>query len=156
MYNVNLLTNWTRFNPPDDQHAGSKIMIQTAVTVLVAGFILNAADIAVTLLFAAAHWNAVLRGQGLMPSPWTPPYYIIVNFLGAALLFAAYQVLSTKLGPGAWTAVIASLSLWFTTRIYGGGHVVMRQMPLRLFAIMSSGLGLGYLLAGQFIVAWGV
>jgi hypothetical protein len=30
----------------------------------------------------------------------------------------------------------------------------MRQMPWRLFAIMSSGLGLGYVLAGQFIAQW--
>lgn len=129
-------------------------MTDTLVTVLLAGAILNAADIAVTLLFAAAPWNAVLRSQGLVPSNWTPPYYILVNFLGAAMLFWVYHTLAQIGAAGAMTALTASLSVWFVTRIYGGGHVVMRQMPLWLFAVMSGGLGLGYILAGQFIAYW--
>jgi hypothetical protein len=124
------------------------------VTVFLAGVILNAADIAITLLFAAKPWNAVLRSQGLVPSPWTPPYYIIVNFIGAAVLLTTYKLLAQVEGTGAVTALIAGLSIWFMTRIYGGGHAVMGQMPVRLFAIMSAGLGLGYILAGQFIAYW--
>ena len=121
---------------------------------LIAGLVINVADIAVTLLFAAKPWTSVLRTQGIEPSLLTPPYYISANFLGAALLVAAYGTLAAVRGPGAATALIASLALWAVTRLYGGGHVVMRQMPLYLFAIMSSGLGLGYVLAGQVIAWW--
>jgi hypothetical protein len=137
-----------------DQIGDERDMTDLLVTAILAGVILNAADVAVTLIFAATPWNAVLRGQGLAPSAWTPPYYIIVNFIGAAVLLATYRVLAQVDGAGAATAMIASLSVWFVTRIYGGGHAVMGQMPLRLFAIMSAGLGLGYMLAGQFIAYW--
>jgi hypothetical protein len=129
-------------------------MTEMLVTAILAGVILNAADIAVTLLFAARPWNAVLLSQGLMPSAWTPPYYIIVNFIGAAVLLTTYRLLAQVEGTGAATALIASLSIWFVTRMYGGGHAVMGQMPVRLFAIMSAGLALGYVLAGQFIAYW--
>jgi hypothetical protein len=121
---------------------------------LIAGVIINMADIAVTLLFAAKPWNAVLASQGIRPSALTPPYYIAANFIGAGLLLALYQTLATAHGAGAQTALTASLGLWFVTRLYGGGHAVMKQMPWRLFAIMSGGLGLGYVLAGQFLVYW--
>jgi hypothetical protein len=121
---------------------------------IIAGFIINLADIAITLLFAAKPWNAVLRSQGIEPSPFTPPYYIIANFVGAGFLIAAYQIAAVSLGKGAITALITSLSLWVVTRLYGGGHAVVRQIPWRLFAIMSSGLGLGYVLAGQFLGYW--
>jgi hypothetical protein len=129
-------------------------MTEMLVTAILAGVILNAADIAVTLLFTARPWNAVLLSQGLMPSAWTPPYYIIVNFIGAAVLLTTYRLLAQVEGTGAATALIASLSIWFVTRMYGGGHAVMGQMPVRLFAIMSAGLALGYVLAGQFIAYW--
>jgi hypothetical protein len=124
------------------------------VTALLAGLIINAADIAITLLFAAKPWNDVLKGQGIAPSPFTPPYYIAANFVGAGFLLAAYRLAVPSLGSGATTALVISLSLWAVTRLYGGGHAVMRQMPWRLFAIMSSGLGIGYVLAGQFISYW--
>jgi hypothetical protein len=124
------------------------------ITVFLAGIIINLADIAITLLFAAKPWNAVLRGQGIEPSPLTPPYYIAANFVGAGLLWFAYQTITQTQGAGAKAALVASVALWFTTRLYGGGHAVMRQMPWWLFAIISSGLGLGYILAGQFIAYW--
>jgi hypothetical protein len=124
------------------------------VTALLAGLIINVADIAITLLFAAKPWNDVLRGQGIAPSPFTPPYYIAANFIGAGFLLAAYRLAVPSLGSGATTALVISLSLWAVTRLYGGGHAVMRQMPWPLFAIMSSGLGIGYVLAGQFISFW--
>jgi hypothetical protein len=126
-------------------------MNSLATTALIAGLLINVADIAVTLLFAAKPWNLVLEGQGIQPSPFTPPYYIAANFVGAAVLLTVYSLLVKTVGPGASTALLASLGVWFVTRLYGGGHVVMRQMPLWLFAIMSAGLGLGYVLAGQFI-----
>jgi hypothetical protein len=124
------------------------------LTVLIAGVIINVADIAITLLFAAKPWNEVLRGQGIEPSLLTPPYYISANFAGAAFLVSLYLMMSKTQGVGATTALFASLGLWAVTRLYGGGHAVMRQMPWWLFGIMSSGLGLGYVLAGQFIAAW--
>jgi hypothetical protein len=50
---------------------------------------------------------------------------------------------------GVTTALISSLLVWFTTRVYSGGHVVMGQMPIGIFLIMSTGLGLGYIAGGQ-------
>jgi hypothetical protein len=133
---------------------GNRPMGSFLITALIAGLIINLADIAITLLFAAKPWNAVLIGQGIEPSPFTPPYYIIANFVGAGFLLAAYQIAAVSLGKGSATAFVTSLSLWAVTRLYGGGHAVMRQIPWWLFAIMSSGLGLGYILAGQFLSYW--
>ena len=115
---------------------------------LAAGLTINVVDVGCTLLFAAKPWEAELRRQGLEPRPVTPPYYVITNFIGGLLLAYVFLRFAESLGNSAATTVKASLVLWLTTRIYGGGHVVMGQMPPRIFAIMSTGLGTGYLAAG--------
>ena len=121
------------------------------LTVVFAGLIINAIDIGVTLLFAAKAWNSVLQGQGIQPSPFTPPFYIGANFIGAGILGQAYLLITPYVGNAQLAALAASVSVWFVTRLYGAGHVVMRQIPWQLFAIMSAGLGAGYVLAGQLI-----
>jgi hypothetical protein len=113
------------------------------------GFAINVADVGCTLLLAAKPWEAELQRQGLTPSPFTPPYYVLTNFLGGFLLTFIYLQFATSIGAGISTAVLASTIAWLLTRIYGGGHVVMGQMPLSVFVVMSSGLGLGYLVGGQ-------
>jgi hypothetical protein len=147
---LDIVNTWTKRRASK----GNWSMNSFFATALIAGLIINVADIAITLLFAAKPWNAVLKGQGIEPSPFTPPYYIIANFIGAAFLLASYNMANASLGSGPKTALVASLSLWSVTRLYGAGHAIMRQMPWWLFAVMSSGLGLGYVLAGQFIAYW--
>jgi hypothetical protein len=116
---------------------------------LAAGFAINAFDISCTLLFAAKPWETELRRQGLEPRNFTPPYYILTNFIGGFILTFVYIQFAKSLGLGVTTAPISSLLVWITTRIYGGGHVVMGQMPIGIFLIMSTGLGLGYIAGGQ-------
>jgi hypothetical protein len=118
---------------------------------LAAGFAINALDIGCTLLFAAKPWEAELRRQGLEPRNFTPPYYISTNFMGGFILTFVYVQFAKSLGFSITTAIISSLLVWITTRIYGGGHVVMGQMPIRIFATMSAGLGLGYIVGGQLL-----
>jgi hypothetical protein len=118
---------------------------------LAAGFAINALDIGCTLLFAAKPWEAELRRQGLEPRSFTPPYYILTNFIGGFILTFVYVQFAKSFGFGVTTALTCSLLVWFTTRIYGGGHVVMGQMPIRIFATMSAGLGLGYIVGGQLL-----
>lgn len=118
---------------------------------VLAGIVVIAIDTAVTLLFAVRAWTAELARQNIEPNPLTPPYYTLVNLTGGIALTWLYGQLAIARGPGAKTALLASLLLWGISRIYGGGHVVMRQMPFRIFAIMSTGLGLGYVTAGQLI-----
>jgi hypothetical protein len=111
--------------------------------------VINAVDVACTLLFAVKPWEAELRRQGLAPSMLTPPYYVAANFVGGVVLSFVYWHLSADLGPGVSTAALASVLVWLVSRVYGGGHVVMGQMPLRIFAVMSTGLLAGYLAGGQ-------
>jgi hypothetical protein len=118
---------------------------------LAAGLMINVLDIACTLLFAAKPWENELRRQGLEPRSITPPYYIATNFAGGIILTFIYWQFAKVLGSGINTAFIASLLVWVNTRIYGGGHVVMGQMPIAIFATMSTGLGLGYIAAGQLL-----
>lgn len=118
---------------------------------LAAGLMINILDIACTLLFAAKPWENELRRQGLEPRGITPPYYIATNFVGGLILTFIYWQFSQTLGSGAITALLSSLLVWLMTRIYGGGHVVMGQMPIAIFATMSTGLGLGYIVAGQLL-----
>jgi hypothetical protein len=120
---------------------------------LAAGLAINVVDIACTLIFAVKPWEAELRRQGLAPRALTPPYYIVTNFIGGIVLTFVYLQFAKAMGPGATTALAASLLIWFVSRIYGGGHVVMGQMPLRIFAVMSTGLGLGYVAGGQVLRA---
>jgi hypothetical protein len=118
---------------------------------LAVGLTINALDIGCTLLFAAKPWEAELHRQGLEPSSWTPPYYIITNFIGGFILAFVYLQFSQTLGSGVTTALISSLLIWLISRIYGGGHVVMGQMPIRIFLTMSIGLGMGYVAGGQLL-----
>jgi hypothetical protein len=118
---------------------------------LAAGLAINALDIGCTLLFAAKPWEAELRRQGLEPRNFTPPYYILTNFIGGFMLTFVYIQFTKSLGSSVTTTLISSLVVWFTTRIYGGGHVVMGQMPIGIFLIMSTGLGLGYIVGGQLL-----
>jgi hypothetical protein len=118
---------------------------------LAVGVAINVLDIACTLLFAAKPWEDELRRQGLEPRGITPPYYIATNFVGGLILTFVYWQFSQTLGSGAITALLSSSLVWLTTRIYGGGHVVMGQMPIAIFATMSTGLGLGYIAAGQLL-----
>jgi hypothetical protein len=120
---------------------------------LAAGFAINLLDIGCTLLFAAKPWEAELRRQGLEPRKLTPPYYIITNFVGGLILTFVYLQFAKAQGAGIATALVSSLVIWFLSRIYGGGHVVMGQMPLRIFLVMSIGLGLGYVAGGQVLNA---
>jgi hypothetical protein len=119
------------------------------VAALAAGLAINVLDIACTLIFAVKSWETELRRQGLEPRKLTPPYYIVTNFLGGMVLTFVYLQFAKAMGPGVGTALAASLVIWFVSRIYGGGHVVMGQMPWRIFSIMSTGLGIGYLAGGQ-------
>jgi hypothetical protein len=121
---------------------------------LAAGFTINLLDVGCTLLFAAKPWEAELRRQGLEPRKLTPPYYVLTNFVGGILLAYVFAQFSHPLGLGVGTAFTASTVMWLTTRIYGGGHVVMGQMPTRIFAVMSTGLALGYFAAGLVVRAF--
>jgi hypothetical protein len=116
---------------------------------LATGIAINLADVGCTLLFAAKPWEAELKRQGLEPSNITPVYYVLVNFCGGLLLSFVYIQFAKSLGSGVITAAIASILVWSITRIYGGGHVVMGQMPFQIFAVMSSGLAFGYVFGGQ-------
>lgn len=49
------------------------------VYALIAGVVINVGDVGCTLIFAAKAWETELRRQGLVPSNWTPPYYVLVN-----------------------------------------------------------------------------
>jgi hypothetical protein len=116
---------------------------------LVTGLVINVVDVGCTLLFAAKPWEAELLRQGLKPSKFTPPYYILTNFVGGVLLSFVYFQFAKSLPPSIFTALLAAVVVWLITRIYGGGHVVMGQMPWSIFVTMSAGLGLGYILGGQ-------
>jgi hypothetical protein len=122
------------------------------LTIAAAGLAINVVDVGTTLAFAARPWTAELRRQGIEPNPLTPPFYILANVIGAAALYLAIVVSSSTWGSSASTGLAAALFVWGLTRLYGMGHVVMRQMPLRLFLIMSAGLGVGYVVAGQLIL----
>jgi hypothetical protein len=121
------------------------------LTALAAGFIINLLDVSCTLLFAVKPWEIELRRQGLVPRKATPPYYVITNFVGGFILTFVYLQFAKAMGQGITTALVSSLILWLVTRMYGGGHVVMGQMPLKIFVMMSAGLGLGYIGGGQVI-----
>jgi hypothetical protein len=118
---------------------------------LLGGFFINLCDVAITVATVATDWNNILIGQGIAINPMTPPYYISASFVAGIILCWTLTVLSAKFGFTRQTALRASLLLWSISRLYGMGHVIMGQMPLRIFTIMSSGLLLGFVVGGQMI-----
>jgi hypothetical protein len=125
--------------------------MQIIIGGLIAGLLINLCDVTITVTTVAKKWNAVLQSQGLKPSPFTPPYYVSAGFIAGIVLAWVITVLSVKYGITRETALMASLLLWGISRLYGAGHVVMGQMPIKIFSIMSFGLLLGFIVAGQFI-----
>jgi hypothetical protein len=127
--------------------------IQIILSGLLGGLLINVCDVTVTVTTVAKKWNSVLESQGLKPSPFTPPYYVSVSFIAGIILAWTITVISVKYGMTRQTALIASLLLFTISRLYGAGHVVMRQMPIKIFSIMSFGLLLGFIAGGQ-IIYW--
>ncbi len=116
---------------------------------LLSGFLVNLCDVTVTVSTVATSWNAVLLGPGIEPNPLTPPYYVSASFVAGALLVWLYRQLEITSSSRTLAAFQASFLLWGISRLYGAGHVVMGQMPLWIFSIMSGGLLLGFIVAGQ-------
>jgi hypothetical protein len=125
---------------------------QLIISGLIGGLLINVCDVTITVTTVAKKWNGVLESQGIKPSPFTPPYYVSASFLAGIVLAFTISVFSVKYGVTKETAFVSSLLLWGISRLYGAGHVVMGQMPLKIFSIMSLGLLLGFIVAGQFIV----
>jgi hypothetical protein len=120
---------------------------------LIGGFFINLCDVIITITTVADAWNKVLLGQGIAFNPMTPPYYIAASFIASILLCWIISTLSFKYGFTRQTALRASFLLWGISRLYGMGHVVMGQMPLHIFVIMSLGLLLGFVVGGQ-VIFW--
>ncbi|MFN0201372.1 MAG: hypothetical protein ACKVTZ_07620 [Bacteroidia bacterium] len=120
---------------------------------LLGGLFINICDVTITITTVAKKWNAVLESQGIKPSPFTPPYYVSVSFLAGIALAWTIAVFTSKFGLTREVAFMASFLLWSISRLYGAGHVVMRQMPFYIFSIMSTGLLLGFIVAGQ-VIFW--
>jgi hypothetical protein len=127
---------------------------QIIIAGLIGGFFINLCDVSVTVAFAAKEWTKVLENQGIKSNKFTPTYYVSASFVAGVVLAWTISVLAFKYGLNPVTGVISSLLLYGISRLYGAGHVVMRQMPLRIFTIMSSGLLLGFLVASQVIVLY--
>jgi hypothetical protein len=120
---------------------------------LLGGLFINVCDVTITVATVAKSWNAVLESQGIKPSVYTPPYYVTASFIAGIILAWTITVLSAKYGMTRQTALMASILLFSISRLYGAGHVVMGQMPLKIFSIMSFGLMLGFVAGGQ-IIYW--
>jgi hypothetical protein len=120
---------------------------------LIGGFFINLCDVIITITTVADAWNKVLLSQGIAFNPMTPPYYIAASFIASILLCWTISTLSFKYGLTRQTALRASFLLWGMSRLYGMGHVVMGQMPLHIFVVMSLGLLLGFIVGGQ-IIFW--
>jgi hypothetical protein len=127
--------------------------MQIIIGGLLGGLFINLCDVTVTVTTVAKKWNAVLESQGLKPSPFTPPYYVSASFIAGIILAWTITVLAAKYGITRETALIASLLLFTISRLYGAGHVVMGQMPIKIFSIMSFGLLLGFIAGGQ-VIYW--
>jgi hypothetical protein len=127
--------------------------MQIILSGLLGGFLINLFDVTVTVTTVAKKWNAVLESQGIKPSSFTPPYYVSASFIAGIILAWTITVFSAKYGMTRETALMASLLLFIISRLYGAGHVVMGQMPIKIFSIMSFGLLLGFIAGGQ-IIYW--
>lgn len=135
----------------NNMETASYTTLQIVLGGLLGGLLINICDVTVTVTTVAAKWNAVLESQGIKPSPFTPPYYISASFIAGIILAWTISVLSAKYGLTRESALMASCLLWVISRLYGAGHVVMGQMPLSIFSIMSAGLLLGFIVGGQAI-----
>jgi hypothetical protein len=118
---------------------------------LIGGFFINLCDVTVTVSTVADAWNQVLINQGIAINPLTPAYYVSASFVAGIILCWAIATLSFKYELSGQTALRSSFLLWGISRLYGMGHVVMGQMPIHIFAIMSAGLLLGFVVGGQMI-----
>jgi hypothetical protein len=121
---------------------------------LIGGFFINLCDVTITVSTVADAWNQVLIGQGIAINPLTPAYYVSASFVAGIILSWTISTLSFRYKFTQQTALRASFLLWGISRLYGMGHVVMGQMPIHIFTIMSAGLLLGFIIGGQMIFGY--
>jgi hypothetical protein len=121
---------------------------------LIGGFFINLCDVTITVSTVADAWNQVLIGQRIAINPLTPAYYVSASFVAGIILSWTISTLSFRYKFTRQTALRASFLLWGISRLYGMGHVVMGQMPIHIFAIMSAGLLLGFIIGGQMIFGY--
>lgn len=121
---------------------------------LLAGAIMNFIDFLVNGVWLMSRWTeeaTALNARLMDPSVATTSTigWVITDFLFGILIVWAYAAMRPRFGPGAATAVKASLLVWGVSHIAYFAFVFLNMYSLSLIALVSAG-GLVAALAGGY------
>lgn len=104
---------------------------------LLAGLVLNIVDYVVYGVVMAGDLEAAMRDLGREPIASAQiMWFVILDFLYGIFLIYLYAAIRPRFGPGARTAVIAGLLVWFGAGLlHSLGEMQMGLFPQRVYVI---------------------
>jgi len=103
---------------------------------MVAGVVLNVVDFIVYGKLLAQDYNAALQALGKGPTDNLIPLFIVLDFVYGIGLIWVYAAIRPRFNPGAKTAVIAGVAVWFFVFfLHELGEAPLGILPQRLYTI---------------------
>ncbi len=122
---------------------------------LLAGLVVNISETILNVVVVASPMESALKARNLPPPGMSPilGFVVLAFILGIATVWL-YAAIRPRFGPGAGTAVIAALAVWFFAYVYSGiGMTLMAFLPAGLMAITLV-WGLAEIVLGAVAGAW--
>jgi len=122
---------------------------------LVAGLVVNISETILNLAVVATSMEAALKERNLPPLGMSPIFgFVILAFLLGIVTVWLYAAMRPRFGPGARTAVITGVVVWFFAYLYSGiGMVLMSFLPAQL-TVITLVWGLVEIVIGSIAGAW--
>ena len=117
---------------------------------ILGGVVLNIIDYVVNGVWLASQWIAAASklGSANAMAPAAIMGYVIGDFVFALLIVWLYAAMRPRFGPGAGTAVRASLAIWIVSAVFSAQMVGLGLYPAQLVATSVACSLVGMLAAG--------
>src|SRR5213595_2082637 len=107
---------------------------------LLAGVVLNVVDYVFYGVMMKQDLAAAMQGLGKQPGAMDSlvPLFVALDFVTGIGLLWVYAAIRPRFGPGAKTAVIAGVAVWFFIGLlHALGEAPMQLMPQRLYTLTT-------------------
>ena len=122
---------------------------------LLAGLVVNVSETILNVVVVASSMEAALHERNLPPLGIQPIIgFVVMAFLLGIATVWLYAAIRPRFGPGAGTAVIAGVVVWFFAYLYSGvGMTLMSFLPAGLMTLTLA-WGLVEIVLGALAGAW--
>ncbi len=113
-----------------------------------ASFVIMLCDFNLISSGVARYWNRVLLNEGIRPSIYMKPYFLLSDWVLGMIFAWTYLAMSGHFGKTTNTVFKTAFVLWLVSRVYGLAPVIMKQTPAPFYVILSVSALIGLFLGG--------